>query len=435
MKVVLAGTWAGLSCVLAAACGSVEDDGEPLASLEEAAPYALIAARTTHQVELDGSFQEAAWALAPEIVFLDPARSDNSTQLRALWDREHLYLGVTVTDTKLETSADGDIVADDGLEFVFDTGNERGQSLDANDVRLVASLRNAANLPDVVVRVRRVASVRYTMEIQIPWESLGVTPALGKILGLFAATTDRDDGSLSGVDWLGLLASSAACRPSAWGSLYLASSSPPLPLRSPPSPAPLGVGVSLPGGLLSAGRVCDALTVDGHLSEDAWRVSDYVEFSIPALSDNVTRVRATWTDSTLYFGYNVQDASLEPVGGEAWQVDGTELFLDMGHERGTVLDSNDAHFIHTFAGTSTGPPTAFAVALTPTGYAVEIAIAWNTLRASPSAGSTYGLLVTNNDRDNGSPSQYDWRGAIFSGTYFNPSLWGTLQLRPEITSP
>ena len=39
-----------------------------------------------------------------------------------------------------------------------------------------------------------------------------------------------------------------------------------------------------------------------------------------------------------------------------------------------------------------------------------------------------GLLLANNDRDNGVSKQFDWLNVIATGNYAQPNLWGNLIL-------
>ncbi|KKT55332.1 MAG: Fibronectin, type III domain protein, partial [Candidatus Giovannonibacteria bacterium GW2011_GWB1_44_23] len=63
-----------------------------------------------------------------------------------------------------------------------------------------------------------------------------------------------------------------------------------------------------------------------------------------------------------------------------------------------------------------------------TGYTMEIAIPWTVLGVTPAEGKKMGLLLGNNDRDNGVGKQFDWLGLINTGSYARPNLWGTIAL-------
>jgi PKD repeat protein len=62
---------------------------------------------------------------------------------------------------------------------------------------------------------------------------------------------------------------------------------------------------------------------------------------------------------------------------------------------------------------------------------MEISIPWTLINTIPLPGKTMGLLVANNDRDNGTSAQFDWLDLIEIGNYARPNLWGNIVLSDE----
>ncbi|MFN0061007.1 MAG: sugar-binding protein [Myxococcaceae bacterium] len=403
-------------------CGASE--GEGAQQLEGAQPDVLVALRASTSVSVDGYLREATWASAPVVVFSNSARSNNRVSVKAVWNTSYLYLGAVVEDAQHETVADGEFYLNDGVEFFLDAGNERSAAPDENDIQILATLRNTSNVSGVLVRNKKVAGTSYTLEVRIPWTRVGTTPAVGKVLGLLLANNDRDSGNTSQFDWLGLIESGSYFQPNRWGSLFLASTTPPVEPSPPPPPG----GTQLPAGTLTSPLASAAVTVDGQLSESLWASADYAQFSSSAHSDNAVRAKAAWDATHLYFAFDVTDAQLESGTGQLWLDDGIEVHLDRGNEKSTSMDANDFSFTFNIAGAVSDAATRAAAVTRTGGYILEVAIPWTRVGFTPGSNAVFGLLIGNNDRDNGTSRQFDWVGAIASGSYFNPSLWGSLTL-------
>ncbi|MFN0063093.1 MAG: sugar-binding protein, partial [Myxococcaceae bacterium] len=382
-------------------CGSSEQGGR--ASLEGAQPEVLIALQASTSISVDGYLREGAWTNAPAVTFSNSARSDNRVEVKAVWNATYLYLGAVVEDAQHETLSEGELHFNDSLEVFLDAGNERSASPDGNDIQVIATLRNTSNVSGVTVRNRKVAGTRYTLEFRIPWTRVGTTPAVGKVLGLLLANNDRDNATTSQFDWLGLIDSGNYFQPNAWGSLFLASTTP--PVENPPPPSG---GTALPLGTLTSARVSSAVTVDGNLSESIWTSSNYAAFSNSGLSDNQVRAKAAWDSTHLYFAFDVTDGALESNSGQLWTDDGLEVYLDIGNNKSTAMDSNDYSFNFTTAGALSDSATRSAVLPRTGGYTLEVAIPWTRVGHTPGSNVAFGLLLGNNDRDNGTSRQFDW---------------------------
>ena len=176
------------------------------------------------------------------------------------------------------------------------------------------------------------------------------------------------------------------------------------------------------------------LVLDGQLEEAAWSQAHTVTFSNLARSDNTVTVHSLWDDSALYLAFTVEDSSpleTNPDPAQLYRDDGVEFYLDTGHEGTTSLDSNDYHAIVNYQNDATLAGISAETTTSTTGYVMELEIPWTTLNVSPVGGQILGLLLGNNDRDNGSSTQFDWQGLIDGGGYGNPSLWGDLVLSAD----
>lgn len=151
--------------------------------------------------------------------------ADLSAGFRALWDSDHLYLYIDVTDDQLvnDTSAtepmglpDGSSAVawwyDDSVEVYLDADNARQSEYGPKDAHYhfdwdrTRPTMGYHNLPAGVHVLDRPGSLDgvefamtttdqgYRTEIKFPWSTLGTTPAAGGRVGLDIHVNDDDDG-------------------------------------------------------------------------------------------------------------------------------------------------------------------------------------------------------------------------------------------------
>ena len=184
---------------------------------------------------------------------------------------------------------------------------------------------------------------------------------------------------------------------------------------------------------IAALKTASPINIDGELNEIAWSSANYITFSNPSRSDNQVKVLTLWDSDNLYLAYEVTDADLEAIGENLWQDDGAEFYLDTENDKTTSMDDDDYHFIININGKSNELGIITQTKFTPNGYVMEIAIPWALIDVTPEDDKIIGLLLANNDRDNGVISQFDWLNLIETGPYERPDLWGELLLSGEIT--
>jgi len=171
-------------------------------------------------VFVDGTLDDRAWYYANRAVFSHPATSDNETAAHVLWDEHALLFAFEVTDAQLE-AVDGEPHLDDGAELYVDVAHDQSTGLDADDVHVIATINQMWTGGDLVTRFAAVGTTGYVIEIAIPWETLGVTPEPGRVMGLLLGNNDRDADVPVQYDWLGLIDSGDYDRPNLWGDLVL----------------------------------------------------------------------------------------------------------------------------------------------------------------------------------------------------------------------
>lgn len=180
------------------------------------------------------------------------------------------------------------------------------------------------------------------------------------------------------------------------------------------------------------------IQIDGELEECAWAAADWRRFEAPSRSDNDVRFAVLWDEAYLYIAADVTDASIETDAVRVFQNDGLELFFDVAHDRGAMFGEDDRHLGASADELVSDGAAAIAGAESAAearsgGYVVEVALPWSALgELAPSAGTTLGFLLGNNDRDGGMVRQFDWLDVVATGDYFQPDLWGDLELESSV---
>ena len=189
-------------------------------------------ARAATPPVVDGDLTE--YAAATAAVF-GPPSTTNTVTARAMWDPESLYLAYDVEDTDLNASdagRDGTIWEDDSVEWFVDVDGDGGGSgarasphMSPDDHQGIVNAANVqfdargsgSGTPDpawdgawtshVVTRGSPTPGAEgdagYTVEIRVPWASLGVNtgPQAGSTVGLGLAVNDKDASGVSSVMW------------------------------------------------------------------------------------------------------------------------------------------------------------------------------------------------------------------------------------------
>jgi hypothetical protein len=195
-----AGNATGGPFTVTARTGSVSDEAR-VRVVDQAAKIV----RTPTGPLLDGT-AEALWEQAPRYPLgnnlsggtapLDPA--DLSGTYRALYDTTNLYVLFEVTDDNLSVDG-GPWYDNDSPEIYLDRGNKKREGYQADDFQwafladgtgIVESKHN--NTTGAVYAAKPTAG-GYTLEVKLPWRSLGGFPA-NRALGFDAHVNDDDAG-------------------------------------------------------------------------------------------------------------------------------------------------------------------------------------------------------------------------------------------------
>lgn len=130
--------------------------------------------------------------------------SDLSATWKSAWDETHLFFFVAIEDDVLNNDFNSQAHKDDGAEIYIDADNSKESSYDEiNDFQLLFNWNdntvhlggNSATNTNNIQFATAEASAGYNVEISLPWNTLGVTPAINNLIGLDIHVNDDDDGS------------------------------------------------------------------------------------------------------------------------------------------------------------------------------------------------------------------------------------------------
>ncbi|MGM0771048.1 MAG: sugar-binding protein [Halobacteriota archaeon] len=191
-------------------------------------------------------------------------------------------------------------------------------------------------------------------------------------------------------------------------------------------------------------------TIDGDLSD--WKNIEGITIrgvsDRESQEDNTATIKAMYDDTYLYFGYDVTDTSLWADRSDddtsLHLDDSVEVYLDTLHNNGTVMHTDDYHFIINLndavvddVGTGGEKDYSYnsnilsSVKLQGSkndgrdmdkGYIVEVAIPWSDI-GGPSSSDIVGLFLAINDVDDvGDVYLSNW--CNLTGSYASPEDWG-----------
>lgn len=157
--------------------------------------------KTNTPIVIDGVI-EPAWEeateyeLAKKLMTVDNS-SDLSALIKVLYDDQALYFYYNVVDNAKRASSTN-FWENDGIEIYIDGNNDKATAYDANDFQFV--IRYDASIileghDKSIAGIQAKATqndLGYVMEVKIPWTTIGVTPSVGKQLGIDFHVNDSD---------------------------------------------------------------------------------------------------------------------------------------------------------------------------------------------------------------------------------------------------
>ncbi|MFC4776648.1 sugar-binding protein [Paenibacillus sp. GCM10023252] len=367
------------------------------------------AKKTLSSIVLDGNISEGGWQLGAKVLnnTVAGSTSNNTVTYDTLWDNDNLYVAVKVEDSVIvNNNHDLLLYEDDSIELFLDGDNAKSLTYDGNDYQIfiraadnkvaVKKSNAPATLVPAITSAVSSTSSGYSVEVKIPWSSLGVTAKEGLYVGLDIANNDNDtpDGSAGRQATLTWNAKGNTNwgNPSTFGTLFLSGSkhTPIVSKEGTPS-------------------------LDGQPNEPAWQLRHSLIYG------NNTALFGSVSDSDyLYLGYVITDEQLHrDSGASMYDDDSIEIFIDGDNSKTAAYDSHDRHLKIGYGDNAVveGASRSIAGVVGKTsqvagGWAVEVAIPWVMLGITAKDRMSVGLDFTFNDDDNGGTrdSAGTWNG-------------------------
>ena len=153
--------------------------------------------KANDSVTVDGILDEAAWELSVAANKAVNGTVNNDVTFGLLWDNTYLYVGARVLDDALFADSDRPF-RDDAVEVYIDVNNNGGpyDSFDNqfikgyNDTTLLIS----RSFEGTALHDWADIDGGYSVELAIPWASLGIVPGNEVTLGFDIGNDDDDDG-------------------------------------------------------------------------------------------------------------------------------------------------------------------------------------------------------------------------------------------------
>ena len=337
----------------------------------DAAPKDFTATKTAAAVNIDGIPNEAGWQLNQQLVEGITASTNNTAAFGTMWDDNYLYVAFNVADANVVNSGAEYPWDDDSVEVYIDGDNSK--TYNSHTAQYIfrwndSTVHAFSGALATGVLYQAVATAEgYTMEIAIPWSSIGgmSAPVGGSIIGITAHVNDKDvnDASAYASDCIGYTTDLGNDwqYASNWAEMTLDGQAPPVT------------------GNFTAGYAANGVTADGIANEAEWKVSQDIVEGITEATNNSAEFGALWDENNLYIAVNVVDANVINSGAQyAWDDDSVEVYIDGDNSK--TYNTHTAQFIfrwndntvYNYGSSSTTGIEHKAVA-TGDGYAMEIA--------------------------------------------------------------
>jgi hypothetical protein len=421
---------------------------------------------------IDGVLDEPIWQMETKINRRVQGSTSNTGRFDAVWDEEKLYIAVAVTDDILCIGQQVASYNYDSIEFYIDPDNSKNHRYDNKDVQLIFKyvdqnyVEYGSNTKNKVLTEMRGqlndTGDGYVIELALTWESLGVEPSGGTIIGFDIGINDDDppcsalisssrDGELK---WKGTIDNYRYTVE--FGELVLFDRF----IDPPEVDTDTATDSEDTDPLIPAKRdkallVEDAPIIDGVLDEQVWDLATTADTVVSGATHNVAVFDALWDDEMLYVAVQVTDSVLCIEGNAdkdnlSYNYDSIDLYIDPDFSKSSSYDDWDVQLIIKNSDMDSFEPglnTKNHIDISvmgqtlDNGYVLEIGIEWSELNVDPAPWLTIGFDVGVNDDD--TPCSTDnnltrdgeirWNGDV--DNYQSTERFGELVLSPSKATP
>ncbi len=403
----------------------------------EAGTTVLEADKVSNGITLDGRTDDAVWTMDKTPV-QKMGEIDNTAKFDFLWNDSYLYVAFDIADAHVINSGSQQPWNDDSVEIYIDGDNGKG-SYNEHTARFVfrygdenvyAYGNRSINTQGIYHKVFKTEK-GYSMEVAIPWKCIDVKAESGKAVGVTAHINDKDVNDAQ-AEARGMLAYTAEPSKDSESSVNWAN-------------LQFG-GAVLDNPVIIETVAESAITIDGVIKEDVWKISQSIDnVYLWPMTDATAKFGTMWNEKYLYVAFDVIDGKVQGPAGNPWDDDGVEIFIDGDLAKG-AYNSYTAHLIMRYSDDkvySYGNADLSTKGIlqksykTERGYSVEAAIPWENLGITAEDGKKIGFTVHVNDSDAGSEIPF---GAIgYTHDVGNDSMsstaWAEFTLKGNQSEP
>jgi hypothetical protein len=391
--------------------------------------------------------------------------ADASSTFMVGWDDNNLYIAARVKDDHYVQNATGaNLFKGDSVEVLIDTnvsGDFYYEGLNSDDYQLGISPGNPQPgtnpeaylwYPQSVEGERQKVKVGatatddgYRVEVKIPWNTFGVTPAKGRHFGFAFSVSDNDkSGSNVQQSMVSNVPTRVLSDPTTWGDLAL--------VGAVAAPAPQSrSGTSVSATFLSAPPTLDGNLGDWSLGSASVNNVVFGKDKWSSAADLSGSVMVGWDANYLYLGAKVLDNEYvqNASGANLFLGDSLEILLDqnvssdfyvrslspddyqLGISPGSPSPGQSPQANLWFPKSQAGTKSSVKIGAISTadGYQVEAAVPWSIFGISPQNGQHYGFAFSISDNDNASKDiQQSMVSNVSTRVLTDPTTWGDLTL-------
>ena len=205
------------------------------------------ATEITSTLTIDGNLDESDWNVSTDVSNVVLGKPNNDAKFGVLWDNTYLYIGVEVRDGSLHNDSE-ELGEDDSVEIYIDGDHNAGTTYDDFDFHFIkgwndSTLFEKKGKTTGVLHGWAPTPGGYSIELAIPWNTIGIRPVEGLTIGFSAGYNDDDDGGEreGQAVWVGTKDNDKDT--SALGDVILGDVLPPTPT---PTPTPIITSTSTP---------------------------------------------------------------------------------------------------------------------------------------------------------------------------------------------
>jgi hypothetical protein len=371
---------------------------------------------------------------------------DNFGIFHSVWHDNFLYLYIQVYDDIIDNNTASGAHENDGLEIYFDGDNSKGDTYDGTDDSQIRfnfdetlgewdydtetvdfTANEIAENKDLIGFTFVETDMGYDLEVAFPIAEFNMI--VDSDFGFDIQMNENDTGGRDGMlRWWGNNNQSWQ-NASVFGTARLDN--------------------RLISDVLDVNEIAAAPTIDGEIDAAWWNLpvfgqGTYVTqeagspldppFSLPDdWTDLLMQYRVAYDADAMYLLVEVTDDVPGELGGEEYQRDGIEVYVDANHSQGGAAGSDENYQWRWIYGSATGGLANSEAAWydTDLGYNIEIKMPWADMPISPDQGSQFGwdLQINDNDGDADTPREHMVRWwSNDNNEWQDFSLCGTAQI-------